>query len=111
MKPARRGMSLQDALAKSVAAETNAQPPALPESPALAPVPAAESDRTAPAKVGVPLGFLVSDDDRQRLKRIAVDERKSLQEIQHEAVSKWLVDHGYPALEPQTANRPSGRRR
>lgn len=60
---------------------------------------------------GVPLSILVSAKDRRRLRQLALDKEVSLQSLGIRAWSLLLEQEGLAGLEPQTANRPSGRKR
>jgi len=78
------------------------------------PQPAAQAPR-AKAKLegaeGVPLSILVSAKDRKRLRQLALDKEVSLQALGIRAWTLLLEAEGLAGLEPQTANRPSGRKR
>lgn len=57
----------------------------------------------------VPVNFLVTPEDRKRLRQLSLDSGISLQKLGHEAWNKLLVERGLSPLEPVTANIPSGR--
>ena len=105
-KPKGSAFSLSDVLAKSVAGASptpeaqDSQPPE-PEAPHA-------TDRTP---VGVPVTFLVTAEDRKRLRHLSTDAGMSIQQLSHRAWNLLLAERGLADLEPLTANRPSGRRR
>jgi hypothetical protein len=85
-----------------------------PPPPAPAPAPAVPS-ATAPALDADTaklrqINLFVTAEDHERLRRYSFDAKLSLQKIIHEAVSEYLQRKGHAALQPATAQRPSGRR-
>jgi hypothetical protein len=79
-------------------------PPA-PTPPALA-APAPDVDTPKLRQINV----FVTAEDHERLRRYSFDAKLSLQKIMHEALSEYLQRKGHAALQPATAQRPSGRR-
>ncbi len=59
----------------------------------------------------VPVNFLVTPEDRKRLRQLSLDTGMSLQKLGHEAWNKLLTEKGLAPLEAVTANVPSGRLR
>lgn len=89
-----------------------------PTASAIAPVEAVPASSPPPfakpkadSAEGVPLSILVSAKDRKRLRQLALDKEVSLQTLGIKAWSLLLEAEGLEGLEPQTANRPSGRKR
>jgi hypothetical protein len=59
----------------------------------------------------VPVNFLVTPEDRKRLRQLSLDTGMSLQKLGHEAWNRLLTEKGLAPLESVTANVPSGRLR
>lgn len=83
-------------------------PPAPTPAPA-APAPVAAAPDADTAKLRQ-INVFVTAEDHERLRRYSFDAKLSLQKIMHEALSEYLQRKGHPALQPATAQRPSGRR-
>lgn len=116
-KPLKR--SLDEMLARADAEREGAAPEpetaAAPEPTRAAPVravapPAPPVAPDAEPSRPVSVQFFLADKDRDRLKRVGLDTRMSLNAICHEALSAWLEARGLPPLEWTAANFPSGRR-
>lgn len=113
-KPLKR--SLADMLAKADdaregrAVEPEAQAAPMPEPAAARPAPRVVAAPEPEPGRPVSVQFFLAEKDRDRLKRVGLDTRMSLNAICHEALSAWLEARGLPPLEWTSANFPSGRR-
>ncbi len=80
------------------------------ETPPLVPAVTVPAPQPASPKI-VPINFLVTPEDRKRLRQLSLDTGMSIQKLGHEAWNKLLTEKGLAPLEPVTANVPSGRLR
>ena len=85
-----------------------------PPASAPAPTPAEPTPVATALDIDTPklrqINVFVTAEDHERLRRYSFDAKLSLQKIMHEAVSEYLQRKGHAALQPATAQRPSGRR-